>query len=171
MWRLTRSSPCVKVIRQMQRLPLDGRPPACPTVKNRSADRIDLGHRPGNFNAALPLMPARRALVVLSQMRAMHDTLPDWLKRQDCQGILARIESPKLIDQIRTMDLPTVDLLGIHEWKAFPPSVPTIKPWPTRPPTNCSAGRSAALPFAGIRAEALGPAMPVLCRAHGRRRL
>ena len=54
------------------------------------------------------------------QMRAMHDTLPDWLKRQDCQGILARIESPKLIDQIRTMDLPTVDLLGIHELEGIP---------------------------------------------------
>ena len=50
----------------------------------------------------------------------MHDTLPDWLKRQDCQGILARIESPKLIDQIRTVDLPTVDLLGIHELKGIP---------------------------------------------------
>jgi LacI family transcriptional regulator len=54
------------------------------------------------------------------QLRAMHDTLPDWLKRQDCQGILARIESPKLIDQIRTVDLPTVDLLGIHELKGIP---------------------------------------------------
>ena len=54
------------------------------------------------------------------QLRAMHDTLPDWLKQQACEGILARIESPKLIEQIRKVNLPTVDLLGIHELEGIP---------------------------------------------------
>ena len=50
----------------------------------------------------------------------MHGTLPDWLKQQPCEGILARIESTKLIEQIRKVNLPTVDLLGIHELEGIP---------------------------------------------------
>ena len=54
------------------------------------------------------------------QMRAMHETLPAWLPERGCDGILARIESPKLIHQIRKINVPTVDLLGIHELEGIP---------------------------------------------------
>ena len=35
------------------------------------------------------------------QIRAIHEPMPDWLEERGCQGILARIESRRLIEQIR----------------------------------------------------------------------
>ena len=40
---------------------------------------------------------------------------PAWLKNWRGDGILARIESRKLLDQIAAMNIPTVDLLGLHD--------------------------------------------------------
>jgi LacI family transcriptional regulator len=54
------------------------------------------------------------------QMRAIHEAMPDWLEQRGCEGIIARIESPKLIEQIRAVRLPTVDVLGIHELDGIP---------------------------------------------------
>lgn len=54
------------------------------------------------------------------QIRALHEPLPNWLKERGCHGILARIESPKLIGQIRKVRIPTVDVLGIHDLKGIP---------------------------------------------------
>ena len=39
---------------------------------------------------------------------------PAWLKNWRGDGVLARIESRKLLDQIAAMNIPTVDLLGLH---------------------------------------------------------
>jgi LacI family transcriptional regulator len=54
------------------------------------------------------------------QIRAIHEAMPSWLEERGCQGILARIESPKLIEQIRKAKLPTVDLLAIHALEDIP---------------------------------------------------
>jgi LacI family transcriptional regulator len=48
------------------------------------------------------------------QIRALDDTAPAWLKKCGCDGILARIESRKLIRQIKKMAVPTVDLYGMY---------------------------------------------------------
>jgi LacI family transcriptional regulator len=48
------------------------------------------------------------------QMRALGDTAPAWLKGWACDGILARIESRRLIRQIKKMAVPTVDLYGMY---------------------------------------------------------
>ncbi len=39
---------------------------------------------------------------------------PAWLKNWRGDGVLARIENRKLLDQIASMNIPTVDLLGLH---------------------------------------------------------
>jgi LacI family transcriptional regulator len=54
------------------------------------------------------------------QIRAIHEPMPDWLEERGCQGIVARIESRKLIQQIRAVRLPTVDVLGIHDLDGIP---------------------------------------------------
>jgi LacI family transcriptional regulator len=54
------------------------------------------------------------------QIRAIHESMPDWLEQRGCQGIIARIESPRLIEQIRAVGLPTVDVLGIHDLSGIP---------------------------------------------------
>lgn len=45
---------------------------------------------------------------------------PAWLKNWRGDGILARIESRKLLDQIAGMHIPTVDLLGLHDAPGIP---------------------------------------------------
>ncbi len=45
---------------------------------------------------------------------------PAWLKNWRGDGILARIESRKLLDQIGGMNIPTVDLLGLHDVRSIP---------------------------------------------------
>lgn len=54
------------------------------------------------------------------QIRAIHEPMPNWLEERGCQGILARIESRRLIGQIRAVNIPTVDLLGIHDLEGIP---------------------------------------------------
>jgi LacI family transcriptional regulator len=41
------------------------------------------------------------------QMRALGDAAPPWLRGWKCDGILGRIESQKLIRQIKRMAVPT----------------------------------------------------------------
>ena len=45
---------------------------------------------------------------------------PAWLKNWHGDGILARIESQKLLDQIADMNIPAVDLLGLHNAPGIP---------------------------------------------------
>ena len=54
------------------------------------------------------------------QERALADAAPSWMKRWQGDGILARIESPKLARQIAQMGLPTVDLRGRFELPGVP---------------------------------------------------
>ena len=48
------------------------------------------------------------------QMRALADAAPTWLGSLGGDGILTRIESRKLLDQIKRLNLPTVDLYGMY---------------------------------------------------------
>ena len=48
------------------------------------------------------------------------NTRPAWLKNWRGDGILARIESQKLLDQIAGMRIPAVDLLGLHDAPDIP---------------------------------------------------
>ncbi|MEA1950169.1 MAG: DNA-binding transcriptional regulator [Planctomycetota bacterium] len=45
---------------------------------------------------------------------------PAWLKNWHGDGILARIESRKFLSQIADMDIPAVDLLGLHDAPGIP---------------------------------------------------
>lgn len=45
---------------------------------------------------------------------------PAWLKGWRGDGILSRIESRKLLEQIGQMGVPTVDLLGLHDAESIP---------------------------------------------------
>jgi LacI family transcriptional regulator len=56
----------------------------------------------------------------LQQVRLLHDVAPQTLRKWDCQGILARIEDPKLARQLRRLKLPTVDLLRLHDFADIP---------------------------------------------------
>jgi LacI family transcriptional regulator len=59
---------------------------------------------------------------VFQHERRLYDALPAWLKDWKGDGIIARIGSAKIAEQIGRKGLPTVDLLGIHEI----PNVPAI---------------------------------------------
>ena len=48
------------------------------------------------------------------------ESAPAWLKGWSGDGILARIESRRLAEQIGEMGLPTVDLLGLHNIEGIP---------------------------------------------------
>lgn len=53
------------------------------------------------------------------QERVLGDTA-DWLKQWRGDGIIARIENRRLLDQILAKKLPTVDLLGLHDVEGVP---------------------------------------------------
>jgi LacI family transcriptional regulator len=55
------------------------------------------------------------------QMRALSDAAPAWLRGFQCDGILARIESRKLLGQIKRLALPTVDLYAMYSVKGIFP--------------------------------------------------
>ncbi|MEX2672261.1 MAG: XylR family transcriptional regulator [Phycisphaeraceae bacterium] len=53
----------------------------------------------------------------------MSDDAPSWLEKWKGDGVIARIESPQLLDALRKLQLPTIDLRGMHDI----PSVPLIE--------------------------------------------
>jgi len=59
---------------------------------------------------------------IFQHERRLYDAVPAWLKRWEGDGIIARIGSPQIAEQIRMKRLPTVDLLGLHPI----PNVPAI---------------------------------------------
>jgi len=54
------------------------------------------------------------------QERAPSDAVPAWLKDWNGDGIIAQIQSGKLARKIREMNLPTVDLFGLHDIEGIP---------------------------------------------------
>lgn len=50
----------------------------------------------------------------------MGDAAPRWLANWQGDGIIARIESRKLIEQIQSLGLPTIDLRGLHDLPGIP---------------------------------------------------
>src|SRR5947209_14731983 len=60
--------------------------------------------------------------LVLHQDRIDGADAPRWLGRQRCDGIIARIESRRLLETIERLALPTVDLRGRYH----APDVPQI---------------------------------------------
>jgi LacI family transcriptional regulator len=58
--------------------------------------------------------------VILHQERTLGGDVPRWLSRQDCDGIMARIDTPALRETIRRLGLPTVDLRGRYHLPAVP---------------------------------------------------
>ena len=57
---------------------------------------------------------------IYHQERAMGDAAPRWLADWKGDGIIARIESRKLIEQIQSLGLPTIDLRGLHDLPGIP---------------------------------------------------
>ena len=51
---------------------------------------------------------------VFWQERSLHDVVPSQLVKWKADGIIARIESKRLVGQIKRLRLPTVDVLGWH---------------------------------------------------------
>ena len=51
---------------------------------------------------------------------AMAESLPAELRRWKPQGIIAQLESPKLIRQVMRLRVPTIDLLTVHERPGIP---------------------------------------------------
>jgi len=60
---------------------------------------------------------------IYHQERTMADAAPRWLSDFDGDGVIARLESKKLVEQIQALKLPTVDLRGLHDL----PGVPLIE--------------------------------------------
>lgn len=56
------------------------------------------------------------------QERKIGDEAPPWLKRWRGDGLIARIENAKLLETVRKMGLPCVDLMGRHR----SPQIPVI---------------------------------------------
>jgi LacI family transcriptional regulator len=52
--------------------------------------------------------------------RRLYDAAPEWLKRWQGDGIIARIANGQLARQIARLHVPTVDLLGLHRIKGVP---------------------------------------------------
>ena len=57
---------------------------------------------------------------VFWQERSLHDVVPSQLAKWKADGIIARIESKKLVGQIKRLRLPTVDVLGWHPIPGVP---------------------------------------------------
>ncbi|HBO43584.1 MAG TPA: XylR family transcriptional regulator [Planctomycetaceae bacterium] len=57
---------------------------------------------------------AHRHWRVLHVERSLNEALPSFLARGQADGVIARIETPRLADAIDRLGLPTVDLLGTH---------------------------------------------------------
>jgi LacI family transcriptional regulator len=58
--------------------------------------------------------------VVLHKDRTLGRDVPRWLSGQECDGIIARIDTPALRETIRRLALPTVDLRGRYHIPGFP---------------------------------------------------
>ncbi len=54
------------------------------------------------------------------QERKIGDDAPNWLQKWSGDGIIARIENPRLLGTLREMKLPCVDLRGLHEVAGIP---------------------------------------------------
>ena len=57
---------------------------------------------------------------VLHQERSLSDAAPAWLTHQACDGVIARVESPQLLEQLSRLRLPVVDVRGVLECKGIP---------------------------------------------------
>ncbi len=58
------------------------------------------------------------------QERSLGGTVPSWLENWQGDGIIARIESPELLDTIERLFIPAVDVRGLLK---LPPSVPLVE--------------------------------------------
>ena len=52
--------------------------------------------------------------------RALGDAAPEWLSSWQGDGIIARVESERLVQQLKRTGLPTVDLRGLHDIRGIP---------------------------------------------------
>ncbi|MBI1369616.1 MAG: helix-turn-helix domain-containing protein [Planctomycetes bacterium] len=57
---------------------------------------------------------------IFHQERAQADDVPDWLHKWKGDGVIARIETPRLISQLQKLNLPTIDLRGLHDVPGIP---------------------------------------------------
>ncbi|MBI1375568.1 MAG: AraC family transcriptional regulator [Phycisphaera sp.] len=57
---------------------------------------------------------------IYHQERMLADDAPRWMRGWDGDGIIARLESPKLIRSLRKLDVPIVDVRGMHEIENIP---------------------------------------------------
>lgn len=57
---------------------------------------------------------------VFQHERRLYDAVPAWLKHWDGDGIIARIGSARIAEEIRKKRMPTVDLLGLHAVPGVP---------------------------------------------------
>ena len=54
------------------------------------------------------------------QERALGEAAPRWLRNFDGDGMIVRVDSRKLLEQIKQMDLPTVDLRCMYQIEGIP---------------------------------------------------
>lgn len=54
------------------------------------------------------------------QERELHSGIPDWLKHWQGDGIIARIENPKVADKLLRVGCPVVDVLGNQTFRRIP---------------------------------------------------
>ncbi|MBV9123769.1 MAG: DNA-binding transcriptional regulator [Planctomycetes bacterium] len=58
--------------------------------------------------------------LILHQEQILGPDAPRWLKRQPCDGIMARIETRRLLETVQQLNLPTVDLRGRFQAAGVP---------------------------------------------------
>ena len=66
----------------------------------------------------------RESWAIYHRPGLLFDLLPPQLRAWGPQGIIAQLESPKLIRQIRRLSVPTVDLYALHEIAGVPRLAP-----------------------------------------------
>ena len=62
----------------------------------------------------------RQPWTIFHEERGLSDAIPDWLESLHADGIIARADSAALSEQIQRLNIPAVDLRGLHHSKGFP---------------------------------------------------
>ena len=74
----------------------------------------------GVLSGAARYVHAHGHLHIVHQDWKLNEGLPAWLMNRRCDGIIAYIETPEMLRDLRRIRVPLVDVCGTHHWPGIP---------------------------------------------------